>query len=94
MAKALYELNGWINREGKIYWCIPNGHKQKADELRSSEYNLEKSGYVKLYNGRFLMSDKCSLRPASHQCKVIFDLCLEYDANHIWLDFYNKYAIK
>ena len=35
MAKALYELNGWINREGKIHWCPPNGHKQKAEELRN-----------------------------------------------------------
>jgi len=94
MSKALYELNGWINREGKIYWCSTNEHKKKADELGSSEYNLEKSGWVKLYNGRFLMSDKCPLRPASHQCKVIFDLCLEHNVNNIWQDFYNKYAIK
>jgi len=94
MAKALYELNGWINREGKIYYCSPNGHKQKAEELKSTEHILEKAGWVKIYNGRFIMYDRCPFRPASHQCKVILELCLEYDANHIWLDFQNNYAIK
>jgi len=94
MADNLYELNGWINRNGKIYYCKPNSHKQKAEELNNTEQGLEKLGWVKLYNGRFLMSDKCPLRPASHQCKTILDLCIEYKATNIWLDFYNKYAFE
>jgi hypothetical protein len=92
MSKSLYELNGWINREGRIFYCPPYGHKQKAEELKSTEETLERLGWVKIYTGRFLMSDKCPLRPASHQCKVIFDLCVEYKQHNIWEDFCNKYA--
>lgn len=94
MSKSLHELNGWINREGKIFYCPSNGHKQKAEQLKSNEHSLEQQGWVKIYSGNFLMSDKCPLRPASHQCKVIFDLCIEYDANHVWLFFCDKYANK
>jgi hypothetical protein len=94
MSKHLYELNGWINREGKIFYCPPNYHKQKAEELKSTEYNLEKMGWVKIYNGYFLMSDKCSLRPASHQCAKILDLCIECNNTNRWEEFYNKYANK
>ena len=38
-----------------------------------------------------MMSDKCSFRPASHQCTTIWDLCIKYDANNKWIDFYKKY---
>ena len=92
MSNALYDLNGWINREGKIYYCLPYNHKQKAEELKSTEYYLEKQGWIKIYNGKFIMSDKCPLRPASHQCKVIFDLCIDYNCNHIWENFCSKFA--
>jgi len=94
MSKPLYDLNGWIDRNGKIHHCPPNGHKQKAEELKSTEYLLEKAGWVKIYSGHFLMSDKCPYRPASHQCKTILDMCIEYNATNVWLDFYNNYAIK
>jgi len=94
MSKPLYELNGWIDRNGKIHYCPPNGHKQKAEELKSSELLLEKAGWVKIYSGHFLMSDKCPYRPASYQSTTIWDLCKKYDRPNIWEDFCNKYANK
>ena len=92
MSKTLYDLNGWITREGKIHYCAPNGHKQKALELKSTEQQLEKVGWVKIYNGVFLMSDKCPYRPASHQNTTIWDLCVKYNSSNTWLEFQSNYA--
>ena len=35
MSKTLHDLNGWIDREGRIHSCPSNGHKQKAIELKT-----------------------------------------------------------
>ena len=92
MSQTLYDLNGWIDRNGKIHYCPSNGHKQKAEELKSTESYLEKLGWIKIYNGYFIMSSKCSFRPASYQCSTIWDLCVEYDSSNTWLEFHRKYA--
>ena len=92
MSKALHDLNGWINRNGKIYYCHPYCHKQKAEELKSTESHLEKLGWVKIYNGNFLMSSRCAFRPASHQNSIIWDLCVKYNSSNTWLEFCNNYA--
>jgi hypothetical protein len=92
MSKTLHDLNGWIDREGRIHHCPSNGHKQKALELKSTEQRLEKVGWIKIYNGEFLMSAQCTYRPASHQCTTIWDLCVKYNNSNTWLEFCSNYA--
>jgi len=90
----LYNLNGWLDRNGKFYECSKNGHKQKAVDLKSDEYHLEMQGWVKIYDGVFLMSEKCPFRPTSNQNNVIWNFCMKYENNNQWDQFYKDYVIK
>ena len=79
--KALKAMNGWLNRNGKLFGCNWYEHSTLADQLHDDgERGLEKAGWAKLSNGPIFKGwlYQSKLGHTSSQAQFIWEWCTEH----------------